>query len=220
MRFQKKAFTLVELSVVVAVISIIALIFSSIDFSSKNHSEKRDRIVGKISDTIRSVRTISTTGRSYSWSTGNICSDFVISFATGSIRTSFAQISDTGAIINTCGLDSEHSTSSPIFGEEEYAIKYMTGADISGNTTFCMGDCGLVTPIADEVKLIIKNGEVRIRPYLGGAGISTNESIKFNLRATFLEAPGAANEKITNGKNISFDVRSSRLCVAWACDTP
>lgn len=161
MIFQKSAFTLAELSVVVAVLSIIAMLFSSIDFSSQNYSEKRDRITGKISDIIRSVRTVSTAGRSFSGTT-NVCSDFAITFTTGSITTEYAQISDTGATLATCGIDTEHSLVSPMFNDPGYAIKYMTGANISGTQTFCMGDCG-GSANASAVKLVVKNGEVRIR---------------------------------------------------------
>ena len=193
MKFQKNAFTLVELSIVMMILTIIALLFSSVDFSSQNYAEKRDRMVGKVSDIIRSVRTVSTSGKSFSGTTA-VCSDFAITFTTGSITTEFVQISDTGSTIATCGTDTEHSLSSPLFNEPGYAIKYMTGADASGTQTFCMGDCG--TTNTSKVKLIVKNGEIRIHPFIGGIEDTSNTSITFGARATFLEGAGVTNENV------------------------
>ena len=129
MSFHKKAFTLVELSIVIGLIAFIAIIFSTFDFSASNTQQKRDRLSGKISDIIRSLRTISTTGRTFSGATST-CSDFALTINTGSISTQYIQLSDTGTTISICGNDLEHSIAYPIFGDKNYAIKYMTGADI------------------------------------------------------------------------------------------
>lgn len=50
----KKAFTLVELMVVIAIVWIMSLLSTSIDFNKKNDIEKTDRIIQKISSILKS----------------------------------------------------------------------------------------------------------------------------------------------------------------------
>lgn len=101
-----------EIIVVIALIAVLAVGINSFDYETAADKEKRDRMATKVASIIRHAKTAAISGRAHP--NGN-CSGYAVEFGENAITGSIVSFTETGAIGNVCGTDTDGSLGNPFF---------------------------------------------------------------------------------------------------------
>lgn len=120
----KRAFTLIELMVVVAIIGILSASVSGIDFNGMNARQKRDRIANAVVSLFRNEITKNSTGKAIKSPGGGFVfptkTDVIVDGA--EIRTEYYS----GSML----YNKDIVSTAPFYGEDKYKILGGTGSSI------------------------------------------------------------------------------------------
>lgn len=125
----KRAFTTIELLVVVAIIGILAVGVSQIDFNGMSARQKRDRMVNGVVTLVRNEITKNSTGKAIRQIGGTFTypTKTLVILDTESIRAEY--YSGTTILSNTILV------TKPFYGDIKYTLLSGTGTAIGGGTT-------------------------------------------------------------------------------------